>query len=207
MGNKPGTAVSEDDLMAITAMAHVTKFDKKELELLRSKCSELDSAMVKKTQYEEMIGRIRLRKSDREILDKMFILFDETGDAMVDWKCFLVGLSLLLKTANFDEKLRFSFSLFDNKDDGRISREDCEAALKAMNETIGWFGDKNLDEENLETMVEQHFEGHPSVDAEGMYAYTENLNAFSKNPSLEGIIKKPNTKEATYRDIQGTLSK
>lgn len=174
---------------------------------MRKEFSATDTAMIKKTQYDKTVAGIRIRKSDLEILNKMFILFDETGDAMVDWKCFLTGLCLLMKAATFDEKLSFSFSLFDEEGNGHISKAACEAALKAMNETIGWFGDTNLSDHDLEQMIEQHFVGHPSVDAGGKYKYEGNLSAISKNPALESIIKKVNKKEATYRDIQGTLAK
>ena len=193
--------------MAITAMAHVTKFDKKELERLREEFADYDDRMLKKSQYDEALSRIRVRKSDKEILDRMFILFDETGDAMVDWRCFLIGLCLLMKKESFDRKLIFAFALFDPENAGTVGKSDCESVMRSMNDTIGWFGDKNLDDEDFEKMIDEHFESHPSVDAEGKYAYRDNVNAFSKNLYLESIIKKPNDKTATYRDIKDTLTK
>jgi len=90
--------------MAITAMAHVTKFDKKELEVMRERFLG-DESMIKKSQYDAVINDVKVRKSDKEILDRMFILFDETGDAAVDWKAYLSGVCLLMKKATFDNKL------------------------------------------------------------------------------------------------------
>lgn len=101
----------------------------------------------------------------------MFILFDETGEAEVDWRCFLTGLCLLMKSATFEEKLGYALALYDPKDEGTVSRSDCESVLGAMNETISWFGDKNLDEDELNALITQHFEGHPSIDASGKYEY------------------------------------
>ena len=68
-------------------------------------------------------------------------------------------------------------------------------------------GDDNLDDDDLEKMIEQHFEAHPSVNEENMYEYEDNLSAISKNPRLESIIKKVNNKKSTYADIKDSLKK
>jgi Ca2+-binding EF-hand superfamily protein len=167
----------------------------------------MNTQMIKKAQYDTTMRSFRLRKSDKEIIDRMFILFDETGEAEVDWKCFLSGLCLLMKNASFEEKLMYGFRLFDDAERGIISHQDCEMVLKSMNETISWFGDDNLDDDDLEKMIEQHFEAHPSVNEENMYEYEDNLSAISKNPRLESIIKKVNNKKSTYADIKDSLKK
>ena len=101
----------------------------------------------------------------------------------------------------------YGFRLFDDAERGIISHQDCEMVLKSMNETISWFGDDNLDDDDLEKMIEQHFEAHPSVNEENMYEYEDNLSAISKNPRLESIIKKVNNKKSTYADIKDSLKK
>lgn len=189
MGNKPGASVSEEDLMAITAMAHVVKFDKRELDQLQEAIDEKleEETTMTKDQFEEVMENIKIRKSDREIMDRMYILFDETGDAVIDINDYITGIRLLCKST-FEEHLDFVFKLYDDEDSGAVTKEHTEKALAAMNATIGWFGDKNFDEGEFRAFVEE-VTADALCNEDGEFEYREHIPTIAEMPKVKTMLK------------------
>eukprot|EP00941_MAST-03F_sp_MAST-3F-sp1_P004243 g4243.t1 len=189
MGNKPGASISEEDLMAITAMAHVVKFDKRELDQLQEAIDEKleEETTITKDQFEEVMGGIKIRNSDREILDRMFILFDETGDAIIDINDYITGVRLLCK-GSFEEHLEFVFKLYDTEENGTCTKEDVEKVFLALNNTIGWFGDKNFDEGEFRLFIEEITDPAMCND-DGDFEYAQNIPTLASMPKLKTMLK------------------
>lgn len=191
MGNKPGASVSEEDLMAITAMAHVVKFDKREVaqfqQAVEESMEEDTVTTITKDQFQSLIADIKLRKSDREILDRMYILFDETGDAIIDIKDYITGIRLLCK-GSLEEHLTFAFKLYDMDESGNITTANAQKAMTAMNNTIGWFGDKNMNEGELKTFLDE-VTGETFCNEEGDFEYIQFIPKLVKMPALITLLK------------------
>merc|ERR1719263_2572113 len=61
----------------------------------------------------------------------MFQLFDENGDGSINFTEFICGLSILCTYGTRDEKMQFSFQIYDFDGDGKISRDELGRMLKA----------------------------------------------------------------------------
>ena len=57
----------------------------------------------------------------------LFLLKD--SDGTIDFREFLIGLSLLTKPANADDQLQIAFSLFDKSCQGKITLNDFQLIL------------------------------------------------------------------------------
>ncbi|CAM9646175.1 unnamed protein product, partial [Sphacelaria rigidula] len=82
-------------------------------------------------------------ESDTEILDRLFSMFDKTGNDQINYKEFVAGLAPLCH-GTVEEKLVFSFELCDMDDTGKIRQEEMEQVLTSINETASYFGDPVL---------------------------------------------------------------
>lgn len=70
---------------------------------------------------------------------------------------FVTGLSILSR-GSIDEKLRWTFSLYDINGDGCITREEMTDIVTAVYELMGKFADPNLDREGVREKVDRMFQ-------------------------------------------------
>lgn len=70
---------------------------------------------------------------------------------------FVTGLSILSR-GSIDEKLRWTFSLYDINGDGCITREEMTDIVTAVYELMGKFADPNLDHEGVREKVDRMFQ-------------------------------------------------
>lgn len=72
---------------------------------------------------------------------------------------FVVGLSILSR-GSLDEKLRWTFSLYDINGDGCITREEMTDIVTAVYELMGKFADPNLNanHEGVRQKVDKMFQ-------------------------------------------------
>lgn len=70
---------------------------------------------------------------------------------------FVTGLSILSR-GSIDEKLRWTFSLYDINGDGCITREEMTDIVTAVYELMGKFSDPNLDPEGVREKVDRMFQ-------------------------------------------------
>ena len=115
--------------------------------------------LISRDDLNEALTTLELEEPDTEILDKMFTMFDDTGENTVHYNQFLAALCLLT-TAAPNTKLKYAFSLFDRKGGGSINRGDVKSCLFAMNNAVCFFGDPVVGEDEIaETLNECYKKG------------------------------------------------
>ncbi|XP_016052705.1 PREDICTED: lysophosphatidylcholine acyltransferase 2B-like [Miniopterus natalensis] len=78
-----------------------------------------------------------------EPLRQLFALFDRNNDGSIDFREYVVGLTVLCSPANTEKILQMSFKLFDLDEDGFITEQELAAILQAA------FGVPDLDVSRL----------------------------------------------------------
>ena len=58
------------------------------------------------TGFEEALKIVGIKESDKEILNRLFILFDKTGEGLINFKQFICGCSVLCKGTVKEKLLR-----------------------------------------------------------------------------------------------------
>ncbi|CBJ48386.1 calcium-binding protein [Ectocarpus siliculosus] len=106
MGNDMGRSANR---MAIGAMANATHFEKKELLRLQRKFVELaqregNPYTITRAEFREALELVGIMESDTEILDRLFSMFDKTGNDQINYKEFVGGLAPLCH-GTVEEKL------------------------------------------------------------------------------------------------------
>ncbi|KAF3832338.1 hypothetical protein F7725_026003 [Dissostichus mawsoni] len=64
-------------------------------------------------------------------LEELFALFDRNGDGTIDFREYVIGVTILCRPANTEDVLRMAFKLFDTDEDERITREEFTALLRS----------------------------------------------------------------------------
>lgn len=187
MGNDQSKGSSR---MAISAMSNVMKLTKHELIDLRDRCVSLSSTGKGNDPTVETISRRDFRRAmkesavaednDGEVLDRLFTMWDRSGDDRVDCLPFLVGISPLASWAGVGPKLRFAFELFDVAGVGRIGREDMASVFGSINATASYFGDAVLTSTQVDAIVEDVFNS-AADNGEGI-KYADHVDMISLHP-------------------------
>lgn len=64
-------------------------------------------------------------------LKELFVLFDRDGDGTIDFREYVIGVTILCRPANTEDVLRMAFRLFDTDEDEKITREEFTALLRS----------------------------------------------------------------------------
>jgi Ca2+-binding EF-hand superfamily protein len=188
MGNDIGKGANR---MAIAAMANVTQFEKQELLALQRKFHELAKRggnvnTISRNEFREALESVGISESDTEILDRLFTMFDKTGDDQVNFREFIVGISPLI-TGDVISKLNFSFELYDLDGAGTIRKNEMCFILNSMNGTASYFGDPVMTSAQVDLLVDEVFT-NADVSETGTLNYAEYMNAVASHPILVSFI-------------------
>ncbi|KFZ66237.1 Lysophosphatidylcholine acyltransferase 2, partial [Antrostomus carolinensis] len=78
---------------------------------------------------EEFAEYLKLPISD--VLRELFLLFDRNGDGTIDFREYVIGLSILCNPANTEETIRMAFKLFDMDEDGTITEDEFACIIQS----------------------------------------------------------------------------
>lgn len=137
--------------------------------------SREDDGVIDKKEFMDALG---LTKNSL-FIDRMFDLFDHDKNGQVDFREFITGLSVLSERGSLDEKLEFSFRIYDMDGDGCITREEIRKLLRAS------LVDAALDvsEAQLEQLVEATFR-EADINRDGKISFDEYRAMVLKHPGM-----------------------
>jgi Ca2+-binding EF-hand superfamily protein len=191
MGNELGNPTSK---MGITALAITTpNIELKEFEKLLSLCRKL--ASEKQTDAfskDELAGILKqvekFAPPDTELFQQLFVLFDETGYEVVDYKNYLSGACVCLLSNNNAEKLKFAFSVYDTEEKGTLSRGDTKRCLLSVNGAAAYFGDPVLDPKEIDEFTLQLSKEIKSKAGSGV-SIDESISYLLQHPTIIKFMK------------------
>lgn len=128
----------EAGLVEFTTISQKLKLDWDNIHKHLDKYAEIAVASKGgKIGIEEFSSYLKLPIS--EPLRQLFSLFDRNHDSTIDFREYVIGLTVLCNPANTEKILQMSFKLFDLDEDGYITEEELTTILRAA------FGVPDLD--------------------------------------------------------------
>uniref|UniRef100_A0A8D0G5F5 Lysophosphatidylcholine acyltransferase 2 n=1 Tax=Sphenodon punctatus TaxID=8508 RepID=A0A8D0G5F5_SPHPU len=128
---------------------------------------------------EEFADYLKLPVSD--VLQELFLLFDRNGDGTIDFREYVIGLSVLCNPANTEETIQMAFKLFDVDDDGSITEDEFGCIIRSS------LGIPDLDVSNLFKEIE--------TDDSKKLSYAEFKDFALKHPEYAKLF-------TTYLELQ-----
>lgn len=126
------TTIPEDRINGLINQLDNTNtciFTKDELKFL---CIHFNSL----SEGNDSINKQQFHKSlilkNNELIDNIFRVFDEDKDECISFKEYISNLILMSPMASYDEKLKFSFNIYDKDGDGYISQDDLKIVIIAI---------------------------------------------------------------------------
>jgi Ca2+-binding EF-hand superfamily protein len=191
MGNQIGAGGTR---MAIAAMANVTHIEKREVAALLSKFREYGARegnpnMIRRAQFSECLGLVGINQNDADIFDRLFTMYDKTGDDQIVFKDFIMGICPLV-SGSHTEKIEFAFRLYDTEETTLLRANDLINILSQMNRVASYFGDPVMTEDQVASVILDVVD-LAGLSADGLSAslsYQEYVKVIADHPIVQTFI-------------------
>ncbi|GAB4857572.1 calcineurin b-like protein [Ancistrocladus abbreviatus] len=185
-------------------LAAQTCFNVAEVEKLYELFSKLGSCVVDDgfiSKEEFRIGLLRNSKKQNFFAGRMFTLFDSKDDGLIDFGEFVRALSIFHPDAPEEDKISFSFQLYDVSRAGYIEPEEVKKMILALLDE----SDLIIPDDLIQAIVDKTFEEADSK-ADGKIDSEEWRDFVAKTPSLLKNMTIPYLKDITAAFPSFTLS-
>ncbi|KAF8665776.1 hypothetical protein AX16_000223 [Volvariella volvacea WC 439] len=167
----------------LNALAKDTYFEKKELQQwykgFRKDCP---SGRLNKEEFIRIYKQFFPFGEPDDFADHVFNVFDTDGNKEIDFREFIVALSITSR-GDVDEKLKWAFQLYDINKDGKITHEEMLEIVRAIYKMTGEMVKLPPDEDTPEKRVDKIFRNMDRNKDESL-TYDEFVEGSKQDPTI-----------------------
>ncbi|XP_031773656.1 Kv channel-interacting protein 1 [Apis florea] len=169
---------------SLASLCRATRFTEAELKrIYRGFKAECPTGVVREETFKCIYSQFFPQGANTsQYAHYVFNTLDQDHSGILSFEDFVTGLSILSR-GSIDEKLRWTFSLYDINGDGCITREEMTDIVTAVYELMGKFADPNLDHEGVREKVDRMFQKMDG-NKDGVVTLSEFLEACQADPDI-----------------------
>ncbi|KAI9109522.1 hypothetical protein K1719_019576 [Acacia pycnantha] len=179
----------------IVLLSRNSPFTVNEIEALRElykklSCSIIDDGLIHKEELR--LALLRTTFGENLFLDRVFDLFDEKRNGVIEFDEFIHALSVFHPATPLEKKIDFAFKLYDLRQTGYIEREEVRQMIMAIMSECG----TQLEDHILEAILDKTFKD-ADADKDGKISKEDWKEYVVRNPTLLNYMTLPCLKDIT----------
>ncbi|KLO19821.1 putative FRQ1-regulator of phosphatidylinositol-4-OH kinase [Schizopora paradoxa] len=179
MGNA-NSKLSKDQLEELQKL---TRFEKKELkEWHAGFLRDCPSGKLSKEEFCKIYAKFFPFGDPSDFADFVFRVFDSDGDKTIDFKEFMIALSVTSR-GDLDEKLKWAFNLYDIDGNGEIEYDEMLTIVTAIFKMMGEMIKLPPDEDTPEKRVDKIY-ASMDKDKNAKLTFEEFAEGSKKDPTI-----------------------
>ncbi|XP_017851884.1 Kv channel-interacting protein 4 isoform X2 [Drosophila busckii] len=169
---------------SLSALSRATRFSEDEIKrIYRGFKAECPTGVVKEDTFKVIYSQFFPQGANPTLYAHyVFNTLDQDHSGIVSFEDFVQGLSILSR-GSVEEKLRWTFSLYDINGDGFITREEMTDIVTAIYELMGRLPDECPEEEKIKGKVEHIFQ-KMDINRDGVVTMEEFLEACRNDEAI-----------------------
>ncbi|XP_022250159.1 Kv channel-interacting protein 1-like isoform X1 [Limulus polyphemus] len=173
---------------ALDNLCEITKFNKRELQLMyRGFKQECPSGMVKEETFKGIYAQYFPRGGDTsQYAHYVFNTFDQDHTGSITFTDFVVGLSALSR-GSVQEKLKWTFNLYDINGDGYITKDELFRIVTSIYDQMGRAVDSVVDDHTTKEHVDKVFK-KLDLNQDGVVTMDEFLDSCTRDENITKSI-------------------
>lgn len=142
----------------LDSLCQSTKFTRKELQVMyRGFKQECPTGIVNEDTFKYIYAQFFPQGDSSSYAHYVFKMFDIQQNGTISFEDFVTSLSVLAR-GTIDEKLRWTFALYDLNGDGVVSRSELTTIVSAIYSIMGKYAEPSINNDTVRSHVDRIFQ-------------------------------------------------
>ena len=133
-------------------------------------------------EFKQIYGNFYPGGNASKFAENTFRVFDHNNDGKIDFREFMIGLSMSSK-GSFDDKMKWIFQLYDENKNGLISKDEFLVIVQAMHDMSG-----DAVTEEIKSHVDKVYD-NAELDKDGQLTYEAFVKLARTDSTLSAIVQ------------------